>query len=234
MTVGEPAPDLAVLTKLQPRVLARQVVLSALRERILAEQIAPGSHISEVAVAAQMGVSRAPVREAIRHLEQEGLVSHQPKRGAVVVGLGEREMQLVRELRALIEARTIGEACGRVTPADLAALEELMAAMRRAVDDHDVERLTSLDREFHGTIVRLAGFDFLTSAWQSVSAVLRARLVRAVSGMGPRRDAYLRENVDYHQPLIDVLRSGDRERAERLAWHHVADVPEALRRELEG
>ena len=72
--------DEDALPKIRPRVLAREVVLSAVRERMLAERIAPGRHISEVAVAAQMGVSHALCCEAIRHMEQEELVKYLPTR----------------------------------------------------------------------------------------------------------------------------------------------------------
>src|SRR5688500_1498911 len=91
-TVTEPvAPGAGLnLQRIQPRVL-RQEVLTALRTAILANEITAGSRLLEADVAEQMGVSRAPVREAIRHLEQEGLVEIFPHRGAVVVGLPEAE-----------------------------------------------------------------------------------------------------------------------------------------------
>ena len=99
----------ANLPLLKPRVL-RQEVLSALRTAILAREIKAGSRLLEAEVAARMGVSRAPVREAIRQLEQEGLVEFFPHRGAVVVGLPDAEIDAIYELRAMIEGRATADA----------------------------------------------------------------------------------------------------------------------------
>ena len=112
------------LQRIQPRVL-RQEVLTALRTAILANEITAGSRLLEADVAEQMGVSRAPVREAIRHLEQEGLVEIFPHRGAVVVGLPEAEIDAIYELRAVIEGRATAASVGVVGEAELARLEAL-------------------------------------------------------------------------------------------------------------
>ena len=97
------------LPRVHPRVL-RQEVLEALRSAILNNRIKPGSRLLEAEVATRMGVSRAPVREAIRQLEQEGLVEFFPHRGAVVIGLPEDEIDAIYELRAQIEGRAIARA----------------------------------------------------------------------------------------------------------------------------
>src|ERR687894_3249082 len=115
------ASDELRLPRVQARVL-RQEVLDALRSGILANEIHPGSRLLEVDVANQMGVSRAPVREAIRQLEQEGLVEFFPHRGAVVVGLPEDEIDAIYEMRALIEATAMARAVDRITEDDLKGL----------------------------------------------------------------------------------------------------------------
>ena len=117
------------LPRLQPRVL-RQEVLGALRAAILARRDPPGTRLLEAEVAGRMGISRAPVREAIRQLEQEGLVEFFPHRGAIVIGLPDDEIDAVYELRALIEAKAIARACSRATPADLEQLDRIIDEMR--------------------------------------------------------------------------------------------------------
>src|SRR5262249_5790693 len=119
------ATDELRLPRVQPRVL-RQEVLEALRSAILNNEIAPGTRLFEAEVATRMGVSRAPVRESIRQLEQEGLVEFFPHRGAVVIGLPNDEIDAIYELRALIEERAIERACATATADDLKRLARLI------------------------------------------------------------------------------------------------------------
>jgi len=126
------------LPRVHARVL-RQEVLDAIRSGILANRIKPGSRLLEAEVAARMGVSRAPVREAIRQLEQEGIVEFFPHRGAVVIGLPEDEIDAIYELRALIEARAIERACATATDADLTRLEGLIVDMEAALKQRDID-----------------------------------------------------------------------------------------------
>ena len=131
----------------------------------------------------------------------------------------------------MIEANAIAEACNRVTPPDIATLRGLIAQMHAAVDQDQIEQVLDLDRQFHGFIVHMSGFEFVSSVWRSLTGVLRARTARALEGLEDPA-AYLRDNIDYHVRLIDALAAGDARRAQRVAWEHVADVPEELRREI--
>ena len=221
------APDGLDLPRIKPRIL-RQEVLGALRAAILANTIPAGSRLLEAEVAQRMGVSRAPVREAIRHLEQEGLVEFFPHRGAVVVGLPEREVDAIFELRAIIEARATANVAGTVTAEQLAELEGLIEQMRVVLPSRDVEAIAEIDLRFHGLIVEWSGLTLLRHIWSSVDGLVRLRSYQALDRPGKAARAFLANAASSHVALIDALRAGDSQAAAKAAREHVVDVPSML------
>ena len=155
--VEAPALRTEDLPTVAPRVLARHVVLEALRDGILAERIPAGTRLSEAAIAARMGVSRAPVRGGNSPAGPGGTGRPRTRQTRDVVGLAAREMDVVRRIRALIEANAIAEACSRVTPPDIATLRGLIAQMHAALDQDQIEQVLDLDRQFHEFIVHMSG-----------------------------------------------------------------------------
>ena len=113
---------------------------SGSRTGILTGEIAPGTRLLEVPLANELGVSRGPVREALRQLEQEGLVEFFPHRGAVVVGVAEAEVETIYGIRALLEGRAFARACRVVTDDDLDALADMVERMIEASEAGDVAR----------------------------------------------------------------------------------------------
>lgn len=215
------------LPRVQARVL-RQEVLDALRTGILQNRIRPGSRLLEAEVAQRMGVSRAPVREAIRQLEQEGLVEFFPHRGAVVVGLPDDEIDAIYELRALIEARAIARATERATDADLARLEALIDEMREVHAKRDIDALAEIDLRFHGLIVELSGFSLLRHIWGSLDGLVRVRSYQALDRPGRAAEYFLRGSIASHSELVDAVRSRDPEVAATAVRAHILDVVEQL------
>jgi DNA-binding GntR family transcriptional regulator len=215
------------LPRVQARVL-RQDVLEALRSAILANRIKPGSRLLEADVATRMGVSRAPVRESIRQLEQEGLVEFFPHRGAVVIGLPEDEIDAIYELRAGIEARAIARACATVTDDDLTRLDGLIADMQRALKQHDIDEVAEIDLRFHGAIVDLSGFSLLKHIWQSIDGLVRVRSYQALDRPGRAAQYFLSGSIASHSVLVDALRARDPQRAAEAARAHILDVVQQL------
>src|SRR6478752_10082953 len=115
VTVGSTLPPV------ERRVL-RQDILLGLRSGILSGEIAPGTRLLEIPLATELGVSRGPVREALRQLEQEGLVEFYPHRGAIVVGVGETEIETIYMIRALLEERAFAKAARVVDDTELESL----------------------------------------------------------------------------------------------------------------
>jgi DNA-binding GntR family transcriptional regulator len=215
------------LHKVQPRIL-RQEVLSALRTAILSNDITAGSRLLETDVADQMGVSRAPVREAIRHLEQEGLIEIFPNRGAVVIGLPEAEIDAIYELRAVIEGRAIASAIAVVGAPELARLEALIDDMSAAVKAREVGAIAEFDLQFHGLIVDLSGMTLLRHIWSSLDGLVRVRSYQALDRPGDTARYFLKNAAGSHRVLVAALRDGDPEAAAVLARQHVLEVPSML------
>jgi DNA-binding GntR family transcriptional regulator len=215
------------LPRIKPRIL-RQEVLGALRTAILANTIPAGSRLLEAEVAQRMGVSRAPVREAIRHLEQEGLVEFFPHRGAVVVGLPEREIDAIYELRAIIEGRATADIAGKASPEQLQQLEGLIEEMREVLPSRDVEAIAEIDLRFHGLIVEWSGLTLLRHIWSSLDGLVRVRSYQALDRPGKAARYFLANAAGSHVALIEALKSGDPVLAAKAARDHVIEVPTML------
>ena len=164
---------LANLPPVERRVLRHEVLLG-LRTGILSGDIAPGTRLLEVPLANELGVSRGPIREALRQLEQEGLVEFFPHRGAVVVGVAEAEVETIYGIRALLEGRAFARACRVVTDEDIDALAAMVAKMIEASEAGDLRAVTELDLQFHGRVVELSGFQYLRRLWANIDGVIRS------------------------------------------------------------
>lgn len=215
------------LKRIQPRVL-RQEVLGALRSAILAGDIPAGTRLLEAEVADSMRVSRAPVREAVRHLEQEGLVEIFPHRGAVVVGLPESEIDAIYELRAVIEGRATAAAIGSIGEDEIGRLESLIDEMRTAIKQHEIEAIAEIDLRFHGLIVEWSGMTLLRHIWSSLDGLVRVRSYQALDRPGATARYFLKNAASSHVDLVSALRSGDAARAAEMARQHVLEVPSML------
>ena len=217
------------LPRLRPRVL-RQDVLDAIRTGILAGEIQPGTHLLEADMAERMGVSRAPVREAIRQLEQEGLVEFFPHRGAVVVGVPEDEIDAIYELRALIEQKAIARACARVAEEDLRQLQGYIDRMENALRARDVGEIAEQDLRFHGHIVELSGFELLRHIWRSLDGLVRVRSYQALDRPGRVAKYFMKGSIESHSVLLEALRDRDAERAAAAVREHILEVPARMHR----
>lgn len=215
------------LPKVQGRVL-RQEVCDVMRQAILAGDLPPGDRVLEAQVATSLGVSRAPVREALRQLEQEGLIEFYPHRGAIVVGLPEDEIDVIYQLRATIEAEAISRVCATATPEDIERLEESLAEIKSVRRARDMTKIAEADLHFHRTLVELSGFRLLLRVWSSLDGLVRARTYLAMSNRAPGRDFLVKSGVVSHAALIEAIRSGNQKRAAKAAREHVMEAADKL------
>lgn len=204
-----------------PRQAYRHRVHERLRERILSGDAAPGTRLIETEIATEMQVSRAPVREALRLLAQEGLVETFSHRGTVVVGVPEDEIASIYELRGMIEARATVRAFRHVTEADLELLAGLATQMDAAFARGDIDQVAELDLAFHGRIVELARMQLMRHIWSSLGGFVRLRTFQRLDRPGQEASSVAGSGVATHGDLIDALRAKDAERARRLAFDHV-------------
>jgi len=197
-----------------------QTVSSRLSRAILAGEFAPGSRISEPTLSARLGVSRAPIREALIELELRGLVEFDPTGHTRVPSLSPRDIDEIYTVRLMIDPVTAALAAQHAKADTFKALESNVAATKSAKTLADVSRL---DVEFHDKIVRAAGNRRLLLCWN----VLRDQVGLWLAQMQLRHQAVTRrtkqQTIESHQQLLTVIRSGDSKKAATEAHKHVAE-----------
>jgi DNA-binding GntR family transcriptional regulator len=203
--------------------LKSHAIYLALRERILSNDIGPGTRLVMRDVANQYRASDIPVREALRMLERDGLVETAPYRGARVTRLTAKEVEETYFIRSHLESIATGLAAERITDAELAQLELVMDRMQAAVDAQDGPAFSDLNLEFHRTIVASCGNDMLRELtmdiWQRHSGFQRVfRMVPERLGISQRE----------HEGIMAALRDHDAERASRLALLHKQSVRDSV------
>jgi len=135
----------------------RDVVFNTLRQAILKGELEPGERLMEIQLADRLGVSRTPVREAIRKLELEGLVLMIPRKGAEVAKISEKNLRDVLEVRRSLEELAIELACQRMTEEDFEALEKAQEAFQLAVEAGDSMTIAETDEHYHDIIYNGTG-----------------------------------------------------------------------------
>jgi len=219
------------LPPVERRVL-RQEVLHGLRTGILNGAILPGTRLVEIPLAAELRVSRGPVREALRQLEQEGLVEFIPHRGAIVVGVADTEIETIYAIRALLEERAFAMACRLVDDAELDALADTVERMIESSEAGDAAAVTERDMQFHGRVVELSGFQYLRHLWTSIDGLVRLRAARdaerpEVADQASAREWLIVPSIE-HRELVEALRTRRPATAARAARRHISRALERL------
>jgi DNA-binding GntR family transcriptional regulator len=205
---------------------------SQLHARVLSGELPSGTRLRQKALAEEFGVSRTPVREALRKLQAGGLVELQPNRGAVVRGLSPREIRDAYEVRAALEALAAGLAAERVNRQQLRRLEhaqgEFRAALKgtitrrrggREVGERDVRRWASANDEFHQTIHEASGNEVLAGTLAQLAQNFPRDLSRMVVS---ESTAMLEANVREHEAILEALARHDAADAYERMRQHVA------------
>lgn len=135
----------------------RDVVFQNLRRAILKGELEPGERLMEIHLAKRLGVSRTPIREAIRKLELEGLVVMIPRRGAVVASITEKDMRDVLEVRRTLEMMAVEVACDRISSSELERLKEAAGEFEKSRDSGDIVQVAQADMAFHEIIYSATG-----------------------------------------------------------------------------
>ena len=130
----------------------RDVVFNTLREAILRGDLVAGERLMELQLAAKLGVSRTPIREAIRMLEQEGLAITIPRKGAIVAGMTEKDMQDVLQIREALEELSVQVACDKITDEEIEKLQKNMKNFEHSLKSGDLKKMAQADVEFHDVI----------------------------------------------------------------------------------
>ncbi|GAA1627957.1 GntR family transcriptional regulator [Nonomuraea maheshkhaliensis] len=186
-------------------ILISDRVYELLRQAIVEGDLAPNDRVVESEIARRLGVSQAPVREAVKQLAREGLLMHVPRRGHFVVEISTRDADYARQVREPLErlGATLAAAC--VTAEQLDELDALVAELHEAGRANDVGRFRDVDIAFHTRVVQIAGNPFLTRMWEVLEPNLRA--LRAIAD--PLFEGDWRAMADEHGRLVALLRAGD-------------------------
>lgn len=209
----------------QPLGAVRERVLAELRQEIIAGRLGPGDRLVERELADRFGVSRVPVREAIRALVAEGFVTFETPRRTVVRPLTRTDVTELFELREALEVYAAGRAAERATKEGLAELKSLLGRAAKATRTADAETITDVNTRFHDRILAMAGNSLLTSVMEPVDGRLRWMT---------RRNEEWTHLLAEHRELYEAVASGDAERARAHALAHVRTNYESTVRHLFG
>jgi DNA-binding GntR family transcriptional regulator len=198
-----------------------QQAVETLRSAIIAGRYEPGDRLIEATLSSELGTSRGPVREALRQLENEGLVMSFPYRGAVVLGVSDEEVQEVLiPIRLTLERYSFTHALARIPEADFAELGKQVWLMEQAAAADDLARLVEADLQFHDFVVSSSGQTHTVQIWRTIWPRIRAYFYRYGRGQD------LGTMVDEHRELLSALQSRDLERMlDQLERHIAVPVP---------
>lgn len=216
---ADAAPDAGAAIALVRQQSLTSLVQREIERRIIAGEVEPGAKLNEAELAAAMGISRGPVREAFRALEQAGLVHTEKNRGVFVRQVSLQEANDIYEVRAALEAQIGRLAAKRITAEQLERLRGVVKRMHAVGRSRDPDAYFPLNLEFHETLAEACGNRALATNYRRVVNELNLY----------RRQAIMR-NVDIipvstkeHEAIVEAVAQGDAAAAERLLYAHVLD-----------
>jgi DNA-binding GntR family transcriptional regulator len=194
----------------------RDAVFNTLRDAILKGNLQPGQHLMEMQLAMQLGVSRTPVREAIRKLELEGLVIMVPRKGARVAAISEKSLRDVLEVRRALEELSVTLACKRMDKATINELREIDHTFYQECQSNDVVKIAQIDEEFHQTIYQAADNARLLQMLNQLQNQMYRYRVEYIKNTERRKFLYKE-----HETLIQKLEERDIPKATETIHQHV-------------
>ena len=202
----------------------REVVFNTLRQAILKGELKPGERLMEIALAERLGVSRTPIREAMRKLEQEGLVVMIPRRGAQVANITEKDLNDVLEVRIAIE-----KACARMTEEEMRRLWLAAKEFEHTIAEGNLVKLAEADVAFHEVIYQASDNKRLIQVLNNMREQIYRYRVEYLKE-GETRDVLVKE----HEELTKAIRERDVERAKQLSFQHIENQRMAIMRSIEA
>lgn len=194
-------------------------VFARLQNDILEGKYKPGDSLKELKLSYQLGVSRTPIREAIRQLELEGLVKAIPNRGAVVIGLSRDDIKDICTIRTLVEGLASKRAASNITAEEIEELEEIIQLEEFYTARNDSEHLIKLDSRFHEILFRASKSLPLKQTLSTFHQYLQR--ARCASYRIPGR---AQKSLEEHKAILEAIKSRDGEKAEKLTTEHVRNA----------
>jgi DNA-binding GntR family transcriptional regulator len=205
----------------------RDVVFKKLRQEILLGQLAPGERLMEIHLAQRLGVSRTPIREAIRKLELEGLVIMIPRRGAEVAGITEKALRDVLEVRRSLEELAIELAVARMKEDDIKALEAARIEFREALNTNDMIRIAQADEKFHDVIYAGTYNDKLVQLLNNLRDQIYRYRLEYIKDVGKRQLILIE-----HENILNAVKTRNLELGRRAMREHIDNQEITISRKL--
>jgi DNA-binding GntR family transcriptional regulator len=200
-----------------------QEVAERLRQRIYAHELEPGAWVDEQAIAEQYGISRTPLREALKVLAAEGLVNLKPRRGCYVTEISEQDLDDIFPLMAILEGRCAAETARKASDKDLKILEAIHDELELHASKNRIEGFFEANQRFHSEIQRIAGNRWLTQMIFDLRKVLKLTRMHSLTIEGR-----LQQSLAEHRAIIAALKTHDIGGAEKAMQEHILAGRQAL------
>ena len=205
----------------------RDVVFNTLRQAILRGELKPGERLMEIQLANKLGVSRTPIREAIRKLELEGLVLMIPRKGAEVAEITEKSLRDVLEVRRALEELSVQLACEKITKEEIRELERVAKEFQQVVKSSDITEIAEVDVRFHDIIYTATDNQKLIQLLNTLREQMYRYRVEYLKDAKARRTL-----ITEHEAIYRAVKARDEEAALMEVKKHIANQQKAIIRSL--
>ena len=216
----------AVQKEVTDKYSLRGRVFHRIREDILSGKYSENEELKEATIGSELGVSRTPVREALRQLELEGLVRIIPNKGAYVTGISDKDTRDIYIIRSYLEGLAARWACDHISEEEIESLEEIVYLSEFHAKKNHYEQLVDLDNKFHESIYRASGSKILEHELSTFHHYLER--IRKESLKNEERAMQSNEE---HLAILEAMRKRDGDLAEKLAHEHIIQTIENMNRE---
>ena len=201
----------------------RDVVFHTLRQAILRRELKPGERLMEIQLANKLGVSRTPIREAIRKLELEGLVLMIPRKGAEVAEITEKSLRDVLEVRRALEELAVELVCEKITEEQIQDLKDAAEEFKESLESGDITRIAEADVKFHDVIYMATDNQKLIQLLNNLREQMYRYRVEYL-----KRSDFHQQLIDEHEEIIETIENGQKDRAVQVVCQHVDNQVEAV------
>ena len=201
----------------------RDVVFNTLRQAILRGELKPGERLMEIQLANKLGVSRTPIREAIRKLELEGLVLMIPRKGAEVAEITEKSLRDVLEVRRALEELSVQLACEKITKEEIRELERVAKEFQQVVKSSDITEIAEVDVRFHDIIYTATDNQKLVQLLNNLREQMYRYRVEYL-----KRDGVFPQLIAEHEAIIRHIENNEKEKATEVMCRHIDNQVEAV------
>ena len=205
----------------------RDVVFNTLRNAILTGELSPGERLMEIKLADKLGVSRTPIREAIRKLELEGLVVNTPRKGAEVANISAEDLRDVLEVRRSLEVLAISLACDKMTDETLELLYENIDAFKHSIDAKATSDIASVDVTFHDIIYKATGNNRLIQILNNISEQMYRYRFEYIKN----KESWNRL-VEEHMNIYEAIKNRDKDLAIKSILLHIDNQERDIRKKM--